>query len=84
LPEYDTAFALTVHKSQGSEFSEVLLLLPTLPMRVMSRELLYTAVTRAAHRVTIAGSAAVFEAGCLTRSVRFSGLGESLRNRSEG
>jgi exodeoxyribonuclease V alpha subunit len=53
-------------------------------MRVMSRELLYTAVTRAAHRVTIAGSAAVFEAGCLTRSVRFSGLGESLRNRSEG
>jgi len=81
LPEHDTAFALTVHKSQGSEFSEVLLLLPARPMRVMCRELLYTAVTRAARRVTIAGSAAVFEAGCATRSARFSGLGERLRNR---
>ncbi|MCL2160990.1 MAG: exodeoxyribonuclease V subunit alpha [Betaproteobacteria bacterium] len=80
LPEHDTAFALTVHKSQGSEFSEVLLLLPARPMRVLSRELLYTAVTRAARRVTIVSDAAVFEAGCLKRSVRFSGLGERLRN----
>jgi exodeoxyribonuclease V alpha subunit len=84
LPEHDTAFALTVHKSQGSEFSEVLLLLPARPVRVLSRELLYTAVTRAVRRVTIAGSAAVFEAGCTTRSARFSGLGERLRNQSRG
>jgi exodeoxyribonuclease V alpha subunit len=84
LPEHDTAFALTVHKSQGSEFSEVLLLLPAHHVRVLSRELLYTAVTRAAHRVTIAGCAAVFEMGCATRSARFSGLGERLRNRSRG
>jgi exodeoxyribonuclease V alpha subunit len=84
LPEHDTAFALTVHKSQGSEFSEALLLLPVRPMRVLSRELLYTAVTRAARRIIIAGSAAVFEAGCLVRTVRFSGLGERLRNRSGG
>ena len=81
LPEHDTAFALTVHKSQGSEFSDVFFLLPAKPVRVLSRELLYTAVTRAAHRVTIAGSAAVFEAGCAARSVRFSGLGEKLRNK---
>ena len=84
LPEHDTAFALTVHKSQGSEFSEVLLLLPARPVRVMCRELLYTAVTRAARRVTIAGSAAVFEAGCAARSERFSGLGDRLRNRNGG
>ena len=84
LPEHGTAFALTVHKSQGSEFSEILLLLPARPARVMSRELLYTAVTRAACRVTIAGSAAVFGAGCAARSARFSGLGERLRNWSGG
>jgi exodeoxyribonuclease V alpha subunit len=84
LPEHDTAFALTVHKSQGSEFSEVLLLLPARPVRVLSRELLYTAVTRAAYHIVIAGSAVVFEAGCATRSARFSGLGERLRNRSGG
>jgi exodeoxyribonuclease V alpha subunit len=80
LPEHGTAFALTVHKSQGSEFSEALLLLPTRPVRVLSRELLYTAVTRAAYRMSIAGSAAVFEAGCAARSARFSGLGKRLRN----
>ncbi|MDR2014843.1 MAG: exodeoxyribonuclease V subunit alpha [Azoarcus sp.] len=84
LPGHGTAFALTVHKSQGSEFSEVLLLLPARPVRVLSRELLYTAVTRAACRVTIACGAAVFEAGCAGRAVRFSGLGERLRNRSGG
>ena len=84
LPEHDTAFALTVHKSQGSEFSEVLFLLPAQPVRVLGRELLYTAVTRAVRRVIIAGSAAVFEAGCAARSVRFSGLGERLRNRNRG
>jgi exodeoxyribonuclease V alpha subunit len=84
LPGHDTAFALTVHKSQGSEFSEVLFLLPDQPVRVLNRELLYTAMTRAACRVTIAGSAAVFEAGCAARSERFSGLGERLRNRNGG
>ena len=84
LPEHGSAFALTVHKSQGSEFSEVIFLLPTRHMRVLNRELLYTAVTRAAHRVTIAGSEAVFEAGCAARSVRFSGLLERLHNQSGG
>ncbi|MDR3213730.1 MAG: exodeoxyribonuclease V subunit alpha [Azoarcus sp.] len=78
LPEHDTAFALTVHKSQGSEFAEVLLLLPARASKVLSRELLYTAVTRASQRVTIAGSAAVLTAACAVRTERFSGLGERL------
>ncbi|MDR1424546.1 MAG: exodeoxyribonuclease V subunit alpha [Azoarcus sp.] len=78
LPEHDTAFALTVHKSQGSEFAEVLLLLPARTVRVLSRELLYTALTRAAQRVTIVGNGAVFAAGCAVRSERFSGLGGRL------
>jgi len=75
LPEHDTAFALTVHKSQGSEFAEVFFLLPAKAVKVLSRELLYTAVTRAAQKVTIAGGSEVFAAGCGERSERFSGLG---------
>jgi exodeoxyribonuclease V alpha subunit len=79
LPECDTAFALTVHKSQGSEFNEVFLLLPANPVRVLTRELLYTGVTRAKNRVVVAGSAAVFTAACARRAERFSGLGARLR-----
>ncbi|MDR1462241.1 MAG: exodeoxyribonuclease V subunit alpha [Azoarcus sp.] len=78
LPEHDTALALTVHKSQGSEFAEILLLLPGRPSRVLSRELLYTAITRATQRVTIAGVEPVFVAACAARGERFSGLGDKL------
>ena len=74
LPVHDTAFALTVHKSQGSEFEAVLLVLPATPVRVLTRELLYTGVTRAARQVTLAGPARVFAAGCGLRTVRLSGL----------
>jgi exodeoxyribonuclease V alpha subunit len=78
LPEHETALALTVHKSQGSEFGEVLVLLPDAPARVMSRELLYTAVTRARQRATLAGPAAVIEAACATPTRRYSGLADRL------
>ncbi len=47
LPEHQTAYALTVHKSQGSEFDRVLLILPDRESPVLSRELLYTGITRA-------------------------------------
>jgi exodeoxyribonuclease V alpha subunit len=53
LPEHETAFAMTVHKAQGSEFDEVAIVLPSEGNRVLSRELLYTAVTRARERVVI-------------------------------
>jgi exodeoxyribonuclease V alpha subunit len=78
LPAHDTAFALTVHKSQGSEFEEVLLVLPARPVRVLTRELIYTAVTRAASRVSVAGAGEVFVAGCALRTQRSSGLRERL------
>ena len=78
LPAHDTAFALTVHKSQGSEFEEVLLVLPARPVRVLTRELIYTAVTRAAARVSVAGAGEVFVAGCALRTQRNSGLRERL------
>jgi len=74
LPPHDTAFAISVHKSQGSEFGDVLLLLPTVPNRVSSRELLYTAVTRARGRVTVcAGGDAVLQA-IRSPTLRRSGL----------
>lgn len=78
LPSHDTAFAMTVHKSQGSEFGSVMLLLPAEPVRVMTRELLYTAVTRATRAVEIAGREAVFVAACETLTRRSSGLIERM------
>ncbi len=78
LPPHETAFAITIHKSQGSEFEEVLLVLPDGENRVLCRELLYTGVTRAGKHVTLAGERKVFDYG-LSRPVRrFSGLREQL------
>jgi exodeoxyribonuclease V alpha subunit len=53
LPEHETVFAMTVHKSQGSEFDEVLLIIPERDVPVLTRELIYTGVTRASRRVEI-------------------------------
>jgi exodeoxyribonuclease V alpha subunit len=74
LPEHDMAFATTVHKAQGSEFDEVLLMLPAQPSRVVARELLYTGITRARERVVLAGDARVLAAGIVSRTARHSGL----------
>ncbi|WP_313952217.1 exodeoxyribonuclease V subunit alpha, partial [Accumulibacter sp.] len=74
LPEHDTAFAMTVHKSQGSEFESLLLLLPERGSRVLTRELLYTGVTRASKRVTLVGSREILVGACVNRTRRHSGL----------
>ena len=74
LPAHETAFAMTVHKAQGSEFDEVLLMLPNRPSRVLGRELLYTALTRARQRVTVAAPAAVLAEATATPTRRRSGL----------
>ena len=79
LPVHQTAFAMTVHKSQGSEFDEVLVLLPAQRSRVVSRELLYTAVTRARHRVSICASAEVLSAAIQSPTRRQAGLLDRLR-----
>src|SRR5690606_32185933 len=57
LPVHESAFAMTVHKAQGSEFDEVWLQLPRADSRVLSRELLYTGLTRARTALHVAGSA---------------------------
>jgi exodeoxyribonuclease V alpha subunit len=72
------AYALTVHKAQGSEHDQVLLLLPEKLLPLLTRELLYTALTRARHAVVICGSADVLAAGAATSLARSSGLAERL------
>jgi exodeoxyribonuclease V alpha subunit len=81
LPEHETAFAMTVHKSQGSEFDAVIVSLPAEKNRVLTRELLYTAVTRARERVTILGSRNIVQTTIETRTDRDSGLLSRLLRR---
>lgn len=78
LPPHETVFAMTVHKSQGSQFDHVLLVLPEEPSPILTRELLYTAVTRASERVRIVGSAAAIERAIDESVLRFSGLREKV------
>jgi len=72
------AYALTVHKAQGSEYDEVLLLLPDAPLPLLTRELIYTALTRSRHAVVICGSMDILAAGVATSLDRSSGLAERL------
>jgi len=75
----ELAFALTVHKAQGSESDEVALLLPDVPIPLLSRELLYTALSRGRRGVVVCGSPAVLAAGVARPLARASGVGEKLR-----
>ncbi|MEP7122481.1 MAG: exodeoxyribonuclease V subunit alpha [Byssovorax sp.] len=78
LPPHETAFAMTIHKSQGSEFDEVVVLLPPGISPILSRELVYTAVTRARKKVTIFGDADVVAHAVSRRIERASGLREAI------
>jgi exodeoxyribonuclease V alpha subunit len=78
LPEHETVFAMTVHKSQGSEFDKVLFLMPDRDVRVLTRELVYTAVTRARTLVEVWGRSEVFQAAVSRRISRTSGLRDAL------
>jgi len=80
LPKHETAFAMTVHKSQGSEFDRVLMVLPPEDSVLLTRELIYTGITRAKQSVTIWSDAAVFSAAVKRRTERRSGLRERLVN----
>lgn len=79
LPSHDSAFAMTVHKSQGSEFSEVLLVLPEQPSPLLSRSLFYTGITRAKHQVEIWGLPPRLSEAVATRAERAAGLAERLQ-----
>lgn len=74
LPVHETVYAMTVHKSQGSEFDNVLLILPDRDAPVLTRELLYTGITRARKSVEIWGTSKIFTESVLRKTERNSGL----------
>jgi exodeoxyribonuclease V alpha subunit len=77
----ETAFAITVHKSQGSEFDHVDIILPQPNSPLASRELLYTALTRARHSVTLWGDPGTVAVAAARGTRRYSALAERLRAR---
>lgn len=78
LDQTETVHALTIHKSQGSEFDHAVVVLPGAASRLATRELLYTAITRARRRVTVVGDPDQLAAAISRRTVRTSGLGRRL------
>jgi exodeoxyribonuclease V alpha subunit len=79
LADVETMHAMTIHKSQGSQAEEVTVLLPQEDSRLLTRELFYTAVTRAKERVRVVGTEAALRAAIDRRAVRASGLAQRLR-----
>ena len=78
LPEHETVYALTVHKSQGSEFDRLLFILPDQDSPVLTRELIYTGITRAREGVEVWGRENVFREAVGRRTTRVSGLRDAL------
>ena len=72
------AFALTVHKAQGSEHDDIAVLLPDTPLPLTSRELLYTALTRSRRSVVLCAAPGVLAAAAANTLTRSSGLPEKL------
>lgn len=82
LPAHETAFALTIHKSQGSEYDEVAVLLPEANSRLLSRELVYTGITRARRGLHLFGSREALLMASSRSVERHSGLAAALGARS--
>jgi exodeoxyribonuclease V alpha subunit len=78
LAAVDTVYAMTVHKSQGSQYQAVAFLVPSLDSRVLTRELLYTAVTRARERLILVGPEEAIRTAIERPITRASGLGRAL------
>lgn len=82
LPGHETAYAMTVHKSQGSEFEHCLLVLPRQDSDLLNRELIYTGITRAKDRIDIwCGALEVFHSAIQRKLARYSGLYDRLWHR---
>ncbi len=80
LPQHQSVYAMTIHKSQGSEFDEVLLVLPDQDLPLLTRELLYTGITRAKRNLSILASESVIRSAVSRRIERTSGLRDALWN----
>ncbi len=89
LPPHETLYAMTVHKSQGSEFASVLLILPETETRLVTRELVYTGITRARETLTLFASEPCLRQAIGSRISRSTGLYQALwtdagKRREEG
>lgn len=80
LSNVETVFAMTIHKSQGSEFDRVAVVLPPTTSPLLSRELLYTAITRARESLLVIGTEDSVRAAVERRVARTSGLADRLRS----
>jgi exodeoxyribonuclease V alpha subunit len=78
LPAHDTAYAMSVHKAQGSEFRQVVLMLPSPESPLLTREWLYTGLSRSREVLIVCGDTAAFTAAIGRREVRWSRLSERL------
>jgi len=78
LPQHETVYAMTVHKSQGSEFDHVLFLLPSHDSPILTKELIYTAITRARKRVDVWAPREIFSSAVSRQIARTSGLRDTL------
>ncbi|MFA0339508.1 exodeoxyribonuclease V subunit alpha [Vibrio breoganii] len=78
VPPHETAYSMTIHKSQGSEFSHTLLLLPKTPTPVLTRELYYTGVTRAKHQLSVYADKAIMQRAIKQKTARSSHLSQRL------
>ncbi len=78
LPEVESVFAMSIHKSQGSQFEEVVVVLPRRDVPLLTRELIYTAITRAQQRATVVADESVLTEALRRRVQRASGLTERL------
>ena len=78
LEDIETVHAMTIHKSQGSQFGHVVVVLPDASSQILTRELLYTAVTRAQRGVTLVGSEEAVRGAVARRVARASGLRTTL------
>lgn len=78
LGDVETVYAMTVHKSQGSEFEHTALILPAEANNILTRELLYTGITRARRWFSLVGDRSIIDSAITRRTRRYSGLAERL------
>jgi exodeoxyribonuclease V alpha subunit len=78
LPAHETTWAMTIHKSQGSEFNQVALVLPHEVMPLLTKQLIYTGITRAKKKVTIITSDEILKAGVMSEAVTATRIADEL------
>ncbi|HXK00309.1 MAG TPA: exodeoxyribonuclease V subunit alpha [Buchnera sp. (in: enterobacteria)] len=72
--EYETTWVMTIHKAQGSEFTHTVLILPNIDQTILTKELIYTAITRACDKLTIYAEKKTFLKIIKKKNIRYSGL----------